>query len=89
MLRDTVSRFRTGKRYHSPVLQLEGKRFVNREGMKFFGGYHVNEYRATGQLTRGNQSDLAPFRHHRSSDVNTSALVLRLAFTDKKSSEPP
>ena len=61
---------------------------VNREGMKIFGGYHVNEYKATGQLTRGNQSDVAPFRHHRSSDVNT-ALVLRLAFTDKKSSEPP
>ena len=61
---------------------------VNREGMKFFGGYHVNEYKATGQLNRGNQSDLAPFRNHRSSDVNT-ALVLRPAFTNKKSSEPP
>ena len=86
MLRDTVSRFRTGKKYHSPVLQPEGNRsFVNREGMKFFGGYHVNEYRATGQLTRGNRSELA--RRLRSSDVNT-ALLLRLAFINKGSSEP-
>ena len=83
MLRDTVSRFRTGKKYRSPVLQPEGNRsFVNREGMKFFGGYHVNEYRATGQLTRGNRSELALFRHHKSSDVNT-ALLLRLAFINK------
>ena len=88
-LRDTVSRFRTGKKYHSPVLQPEGNRsFMNREGMKFFGGYHVNEYRATGQLTRGNRSELALFRHHKSSDVNT-ALLLRLAFINKGSSEPP
>ena len=61
---------------------------MNREGMNFFGGYHVNEYKATGQLTGGNQSDLAPFRNHRSSDVNT-ALLLRLAFMNKGSSEPP
>ena len=54
--------------------------------MKFFGGYHVNEYRATGQLTRGNRSELALFRHHKSSDVNT-ALLLRLAFINKGSAQ--
>ena len=88
LLRDTVSRFLNRKEILQSGAATEGKSLlVNREGMKFFGGYHVNEYRATGQLTRGNRSELALFRHHRSSDVNT-ALLLRLAFINKGSSEP-